>query len=261
MLKLMLESAAQIPEGFEKAYEEKNGKFYLKLDEDVVPKKDLGEFRDNNIQLMKEKDALAKQLQKFDGVNLEEYQEALKLKQAAAEKKLLEQGDVEKLVQTRTERMRSDFDGQTQALNAKIQGLEEERNGLSQQLSSVLIDSQIQAAVNEVGRPREGAMQDIMNRGRSLFKLQDGEPVPVGNDGKPIYGKDGKAPMTFVEWATGLQETAGFLFESATGGGSQGNRSSTGGAQSTKVIAPNDPVAFGDNLESIAKGETTVAVQ
>jgi len=257
MLKLVVDSADQIPEGFASAYEEKNGKLCLKLDDDVVPKTQLGEFRDNNIQLMKVKEELEKKLKQFDGVDLTEYKQAMKLKQEAADKKLLEAGEVDKLVNTRVERMKQDFEGQTKALQAKVEELDTERNSLSAQLSTVLIDSQIQQAINEVGKPRQGAMEDIMNRGRSLFKLMDGKPTPIGPDGNPIFGKDGKAPMTFVEWANGLQETAGFLFETASGGGSPGNRSG-GTQQPSKRIAPNDPVAFGNNLEAIASGKATV---
>lgn len=256
MLKMVVDSADQIPEGFADAYEEKNGKFYLKLDDDVVPKSQLGEFRDNNIKLMKDLDSAQGQLKKYEGVDLDEYKQALKLKQEAADKKLLEAGEVDKLVNTRVERMKADFEGQTTALQSKVETLESENSNLNGQLSTVLIDSQIQQAINEVGKPRQGAMEDIMNRGRTLYKLIEGKPTPIGPDGNPIFGKDGKAPMTFVEWATSLQESAGFLFETAAGGGSPGNRS--GGGQPAQRVASNDPIEIGNNLEDIASGKVVV---
>lgn len=256
MFKLVVKSADQIPEGFEDAYEERNGKYHLKLSDEVVPKSQVTEFRDNNIQLMKDKDAIAAQLKQYDGVDLSEYNAAMALKQQADDKKLLNEEGVEKLVEKRVERMRQDFEGQTKALQTKLGTLEEEKGSLTSQLSTVLIDSQIQQAVNEVGKPRQGAMEDIMNRGRSLYKLKDGEPVPIGTDGNPIFGKDGKGTMTFVEWAQGLQETAGYLFETAQGGGSKGNRS--GPTTPTKHISSGDAVEFGNNLEDIAAGKVAV---
>jgi hypothetical protein len=258
MLKLVIDSVDDIPEGMSTAYEEKGGKFHLKLTDEVVPKSQVTEFRNNNINLLKEKEELAAKLGKFDGVDMEAYNKALKAAQDAADNKLLDAGKVDEVVDKRTERMRADFEGQTAALNTRIEALTGDKDKLTGQLSNVLIDSQIQQAINEVGKPRAGATQDILSRGRSLFKLIEGKPVPVGVDGNPIFGKDGKAPMTFTEWATGLKESAGFLFDSASGGGAAGNLS--GGKQVvSKTIASGDPVAFGDNLADIAAGKVAVS--
>lgn len=255
-LKPIVDSADLIPEGLASYYQEKDGKFHLSLDGEFVPKSQVTEFRNNNIQLMKKQEELADKLKQFDGVDLVVYQEALKTKQALEDQKLLDSGKLEELVEKRVERMKADFEGKSAALNSRIEDISTENAGLITRLSSVLIDSQIQQAVNDIGKPREGAIQDILNRGRSLFKLIDGKPTPVGPDGNPIFGKDGKAPMTFYEWAQGLQETAGFLFESASGGGSTGGRQSAGGP--IKTIAAGDPVAFGANLEAIASGKVAV---
>lgn len=256
MFKLVLDSADKIPEGMSSAYKEKDGKFHLKLDDDVVPKGQLKEFRDNNIALMKSKEELEKSLKKFDGIDLDVYKETLKKKRDLDDKKLMDAGKVDELVDKRVERMKADFDGQTKSLNAKIDELSTNNVDLNSHLSSVLIDSKIQQAINEVGKPKGGAMQDILSRGRDLFRLVDGKPVPIGPDKNPIFGKDGKAPMTFVEWASGLRESAGFLFESAQGGGGPGGRGSGDGPG--KTIASGDPVAFGRNLEGIAKGKVAV---
>lgn len=260
-MKMILNSASDIPEGMAKEYVEKDGKFHLVLDKEMVPKADLTEFRNNNINLLKDKETLQTQLTavktKFDGVDLDAYRTAMTLQQEKDDKKLLDADGVEALVDKRTERMRADFEGQNKALLDKNAELTTDNGNLSGQLSNVLIDSQIHLAVNEVGKPREGAMQDILNRGRGLFKLIDGKPTPIGIDNNPIFGKDGKAPMTFKEWANGLQESSGFLFETAIGGGGQGNRS--GGAHNpSKTIAAGDPVAFGNNLENIASGKVAV---
>lgn len=256
-VKLVVTKKEEIPSGMETEYKEKDGKFFLDLDGDVVPKGDLNEFRNNNIELLKEKEKLMKDLAKYEGLDINEIKDALKLKQQKEDQKLIDAGKVDELVEQKVERMRQDFEGKNTALQASLDDLIGERDKLDSQLSNVLIDSQIQAAVNEVGKPRSGAMQDILNRGRSLFKLQDGTPVPVGADGNPIYAKDGKTVMTFKEWAVGLQENAGYLFESASGGGSFGNSNNNNNSGGS-TIRRNDTEAFGRNLEDIAKGKVVV---
>lgn len=257
-IKLVVAKKEDIPSGMEAEYKEKDGQFYLDLDGDVVPKDDLTQFRNNNIELMKEKEKLEKDLSLYNGIDVSEVKEALKLKQQKADQKLIDAGKVDELVEQKVERMKQDLEGRNTALQTTLDDTITERDKLGTQLSTVLIDSQIQAAVNEIGKPKSGAMQDILSRGRSLFKLQDGKPVPIGVDGNPIYAKDGKTVMTFKEWATGLQESAGYLFESAQGGGSFGNNNNNT-HQGGSTIRKNDSEAFGRNLEDIAKGKVTVS--
>lgn len=255
MLKLVLDSADKIPEGFATAYQEKDGKFHLKLDDSVVPKTQLDEFRNNNIDLLKKTEDLTAQLGKFDGVDMDAYQKALKEQQQLDDKTLIDAGKVDELVEKRVERMKADFEGKSKALGLRVDELSTANLTLTGQLSNVLIDSEIQKAVSSVGKVRDGAMQDILNRGRSLFKLIDNKPVPIGVDKNPIFGKDGKAPMTFLEWGTDLLDKAPYLFETASGGGSQGGRTHH---PSSEIVAAGDPVAFGRNLEDIASGKAVV---
>ena len=76
-------------------------------------------------------------------------------------------------------------------------------------------------------------MGDILARGRKVWHLDEtGNPVPKEND-KILYGKDGKAPMTFDEWAIVQMEVASFLFEPSTGGGGGDGRGGAGGKGAT----------------------------
>lgn len=257
MLQLSYSTKEEIPEGSASLYAEKDGKWALQLADNVVPKSQLDEFRSNNIDLLKAKDALAKQLKTFDGVDLDKYNTALKKIQDTDDQNLLDAGKVDELVEKRVERMKSDFDGKSNALGLKIDELGNENSSLKVQLSDVLINSQINQAINEIGRPREGAIQDIIRRGKALYQIVDGTPTPIGPDGNTVFGKDGKQALTFKEWATGLMETAGFLFETATGGGATGNMGNNAGVKS-KIIASGDVEAFGHNLADIAAGKVSV---
>lgn len=257
MLKLSYSTKEEIPEGSASLYGEKEGKWLLLLEDNVVPKAQLDEFRTNNIELLKAKDSLSKQLKTFDGVDLDKYTTALKKIQDSDDQNLLDAGKVDELVEKRVERMKSDFDGKSSALGVKIDGLVDENATLKVQLSDVLINSQINQAINEIGRPRDGAIQDIIRRGKALYQIVDGKPTPIGPDGNTVFGKDGKQALTFKEWATGLMESAGFLFETATGGGATGNSSGNSGVKS-KIINSGDIEAFGNNLADIAAGKVSV---
>lgn len=258
-LKLVVAKKEDIPEGMEKLYKEDGGKWVLDVD-DAVSKDRLTEFRDNNIKLMKEMEKLKADLDKFKGVDLDEYQKAMAALQKLEEQQMINDGKIDELVDKRVERMRADFEGRTNALLKQNEQLATQNATILSDLSNTLIDSKIQAAVLEVGVPRPGAMEDIKNRGHRIFKLVEGKPVPMDAQGNTIFGKDGKAPMTFEEWAQTLFENANYLFEGAAGGGGQGAGRGGGGNQgASKVIASGDPVNFGKHLADIASGKVRVA--
>jgi hypothetical protein len=255
MLKLEVKDKKEIPAGFEAAYEEKDGVFKLKLEDQVVPKSKLDEFRNNNIELQKQIDVLKTEQARFQGVDPVKFKEYAEQIQKMEDKKLIDAGEIDKLVDKRVERMKADFEGQSVAQAQTIEQLKTTNFSLATQLETVLIDSQIQQAVNDTAAARPGAMQDILHRGRRLFKLVEGKVVPLGPDNKPIYGKDGKAPMTFTEWAESLVREAPYLFEANKGGGGRGGGSNQ---PPERIIQGGDPLTFGQNLEAIAAGKVEV---
>lgn len=242
MLKLVVETLDGLSEDIQKLYKKGgDGKFHLQTEEDEGSKKKLQEFRDNNIKLQKELDAIQK---KFGDINLDEIAEMKKKLQAIDDKKMIEAGKIDELVAQKVERMKADFENQikkmTEALNAK----DAELGKTTSRLAEVLIDSEITKAVNGVGVVRKEAMRDIVARGRETWRLEDGKPVPKEGD-KVLYGKDGKQTLTFEEWATALLDTAPFLFESSGGGGAgggkqDGNKGFAGGKIDLSKLPPQE---------------------
>jgi hypothetical protein len=93
----------------------------------------------------------------------------------------------------------------------------------------VLADS-IRAAAIKAGALPEAA-EDIILRARGTFKLSDdGEAIATDRDGEVIYGKDGKTPLSPLEWAESLRETATHLWPRAQGAGQTGDN----GGKATK---------------------------
>lgn len=223
--------------------------------EEAGYKEKLGEFRGNNIKMRKQIEDLQKVADAYKDVDPKKYKEMQKQIQALEDKKLIDEGEIDKLVEQRTERMRSDFEGKRKADEKARKEAEEKAGKLESQLSTVLIDKEVQSAVSSVGAVKKGAMQDVLSRARTVWKLQDGQPVPMEGD-TVRYGKDGKSPMTMGEWAESLLEDAPYLFEGNKGGGAKGG--GEGPTHDGKIIARSDKDGFSRNLDKIAKGEVRV---
>jgi hypothetical protein len=219
-LKQILENLDGVEEALKAFYKKgQDGKYYLDMEADPETKKKLDEFRDNNIRLMKEQEELKK---KYEGVDPEKYKEFAKKMQDIEDKKLLEAGKVDELVAQKTERMRADYENQITKIKEALDGRDKDLTGLQNRLSEVLIDSELTKALTQIGGVKQGAMEDLIARGRRVWKLEDGKPVPKEGD-RILYGKDGKEAMTFVEWAQIQTEVAPYFFEPSNGSGASGN--------------------------------------
>ena len=220
MLKLVIAKLEEVAEGLRDLYKMGgDGKYHLETEEDADAKARLAEFRENNIKLMKERDELEGKLK---GLGDPKEIEAMRKKiQAIDDKQLLAAGEIDKLVEQKTERMKADYENRIQALEKVIEQNKTDLAKTTDHLSSVLIDSEITRAVTATGIPRKGALQDLLARGKRVFKLVEGKPTPMEGD-KVLYGKDAKAPLTFDEWAAIQLELSPYLFEASAGGGSAG---------------------------------------
>ncbi len=179
------------------------------------------------------------------------------MQQDLEDKKMIDAGQLDELLLERTDRMRGDFEGQRESM----QKLLDEANGTSSnyktQLEKVVIDSSIQTAVGNVATVKQGAMQDVLSRAKSVWKLdENGAPLPVDHQGKTIYGKDGSKQVSMEEWAEGLLSEAPYLFEGSKGGGAGGGDHRSSGS---KVLGSNQE-ALSNNLEDIAAGKVEVSL-
>lgn len=215
-LKAFVKSLDEIQESARAFYvEDGNGGF--KLDAEGV--EDVTGLKNSLTAVREELKTLKSDYSKYKDLDPEKAREALKKMEELEDKGLLDAGKVDELVNRRTERMRMDFDSQVKALRGGVEEKDATIKTLSGRLETHLIEQGLIAAVMEVGVPRKSAIQDITSRGRSTWKLdEDGNPVALMSDGSKIYGKDGKAPITMEEWASGLMAEAPHLFEPSTGG-------------------------------------------
>ena len=205
---------AEIPAGLVGEFIEKDGKWIA--DTDVSTHPSFIAVRDKKDELLNETKAAKKERDEarthLDTVkstlgitDLAELPNALKGKQSAAKE------DVEKLLAERTTAMKTEYEG-------KIKDLETGRAQDQAHLQTVLIDNTITAEATKAG-VLPTAIPDVLGRGRALYKLVDGKPVPMEGD-KVLYGKDGLNPMPVSEWFGRLTTEAPHLFNPSQGGNS-----------------------------------------
>eukprot|EP00659_Diplonema_papillatum_P005151 gene5151-7885_t len=117
------------------------------------------------------------------------------------ETKLIAEGKLDEVITRRTERLRTDYDTKLAAEKARADKAEQFAAKYS---DKVLADS-IRAAAIKAGALPEAA-EDIILRARGTFKLsEDGEAIATDRDGEVVYGKDGKTPLSPLEWAESLR--------------------------------------------------------
>jgi hypothetical protein len=233
-VKLVLKSLDGMPEALSECYEKRDdGNFYLMaegLPELEAMKTKVTEFRENNIKLLKENDQLKADLGKFKDVNLDEYTDLRTKKKLFDENKMYDDNKIEELVQSRTGRMRGDFENQIAALQKAGNEKEAILKLLHNELAKEKIDNEIQKHVTSVAVPAKGAMEDIIRCGRAVFTMNENRlPVALDANGHVIPGKDGVTPLSISEWAAELPKTKSHFFMPSDGMGSGGGDRNGGG--------------------------------
>jgi hypothetical protein len=243
-LKTRIKSLEEVPEAVREFYTEQDGEFFLPV-EGMVPKDKLDEFRTNNVELKKQLEALE---EKFDGVDPEVFRELSTKAQKERDKKLIDSGKVEEMVNERVNAVKSGFEKERK-------GLDESNRKLTIQLEGLLIDNAVRDASAKSG-VRSGAVDDVLLRARQVFKIIDGRAVAYDGD-KQIFGATGN-PITVAEFITEkLAPTATHLFEPSKGSDSKKAEGSSSGGSG--AIDRADGKAFLANLGDIAAGKKQVA--
>src|SRR5262249_46629226 len=214
-------SRAELPAGFESHYTERDGAFVLDVS-GAVDKDKLDEFRSNNKALNEQ---LRELTRRFDGIDPVKARELLAKAQELEDAQLVKAGDVEKLVESRLKKLKTDLEGRLQATST-------ERDRLGAELAEIRINQKVIEAASKEGL-RATAIPDLVSRTRSVFRLVDGQPRAFEADGKtPRLTKEGE-PLTLEGWSTQLVAEAPHLFVGTAGSGAVG--SGSGGVSSGGV--------------------------
>lgn len=218
----------QIPEGLREDAKQVDGKFVVNL----VPAKKLTEFRDNNINLSRERDELKS---KYEAVIpligddptkfATELNELRSTAQLVKDGKLKGSEAIQAEVENRIKTQRETLEGQLREAGQKLQATDSDRNQWKTKYEKSVLHQKITNAVigkDSVANPE--ALPDILARAEQLFVVQpDGNIVPKKGD-TIIYGSDGASPMSPTEWLTKLVSESPYLGKSSAGGGANGGR-------------------------------------
>jgi hypothetical protein len=180
-------------------------------------KSKLDEFRSNNVKLMKDMETLSA---KFDGIDLDGYQDMVKQQQSMKDKKLLDAGKIDELLEERTKSMR-------ELHNKELEKVQGTNKTLNTQLETLVIDNAVRDSAAKSGVVDTG-IDDVLLRSQSVFSLKDGKAVPHDRDGNVIYGEGNSEPMSVQEWVKVQMEVAPHLFKSSQGGGSEHGKNFSG---------------------------------
>jgi hypothetical protein len=187
-LKFKYKSKDEVPAEHSALYVERDGAFFLDA-EGPVDKGRVDEFRTNNLALKKQLDDLAA---KYEGIDPDAVKTLLAEKAKLEDQKLLKEGELEKLVESRTRSLKSDLEKQ-------VAELATERDSLLSRLVEIEINQGVTLAATKRGL-RPTAIPDAVARARKVFQLVKGVPTAFEPDGKSArYGRDGVTPLTLDE--------------------------------------------------------------
>src|SRR5207253_253590 len=118
-LKFKLKSKDEVPAELQSHYVERDGAFFLDAD-GIADKSKLDEFRTNNVALLKQLDDLTK---KFEGIDPDQARQLERSKRELEEKAALKAGEVDKVVASRVQSIKSDLErtsAERDALNVRL---------------------------------------------------------------------------------------------------------------------------------------------
>ena len=208
MLKFRIDKTAhETLTDIEKALYKADGDDYILQVEGVVDKNRLDEFRNKNVDLLKEMD-------KFKNIDIDKYNLALEQEQKLKDKQLIDAGDIETLLQQKTSVITSDYE-------AKILALTEKLDSNTAQHNSMIGKYEIEGVANRAfteNKISPDAVNAVMSQIKAKFVIENGSVVAKDGD-KIITGKNGN--LTISEFVQSQPEI--FKIQSSGGGGNGSN--------------------------------------
>ena len=268
-MKTVVSTLDGVPEALRGEYEEKDGRFVLKVEGEVagyVPASELAsangrvvEFRDRNVELLKGVAKLAgveqatdltpleSLLEKYKGVDPEEFKslkaEAEKLKKKGVNKS----DDLDATIKAAVDA----------ALHPVKEALESERK-VRKQAQAQIDDATLRQAVGDRfvkagGKPK--AVDYMVGQAKDVFHVESGEVKAKPNR---FSAKAPGEPLSIEEWLLSMVTEADFAFEPSKGGGSSGSTDRGGVPAGVKQLVDPTPQQLGQHMKEISKGEMVV---
>ena len=266
-LKPVIDSLDQVDESLRPHYtSNSDGKFILTLDgqlpnyvDQVTHNEQLNkvtEFRNNNIQLLEERDGLkqlAEKAQAFGSIAPEEAHAAIQQRQELESKGVKKSSDVQAVVDAALARFK---DTEFKAVQAQLTATNEARKAAEQQVT----EQQMTASIGQVFKAaggQDGAEAFIVSRAREKFEIQDG--VLQAKTGQYSVEKPGE-PLPLEEWMASQTKEVGFAFGRSSGTGTPPDAGAMHSTVPTgvKLLIDPSPQELGQYGHEIASGKMRV---
>lgn len=242
-LKFKVTSLEGLDDSVKALYKEVDGGFQLDV-EGVAPKERVNEFRENNVQLMKEIDSIK---QTLGGIDVTAFNEFMNKQADNKEQELLKAGKIDELVALRSEAMKTKYETQ-------IQSLTNNNSQLNERLRTTLIDGELSKIAVSAG-VKSTAVDDVLLRGKNMFSLGDDGSVVARNGEQVKYNADNK-PYSINDFVSDLKTSAPHLFTESTGGGVNNTKVNKNNVNVQSTVAKDDKRNW--DLDKIISGEQKV---
>lgn len=215
------------PEDFREHLEQVDGGFELS----VVPKKVHDGFRENNINLARERDGLKVQVEGLTaivGPDADKFKGELGELRATAQKvadgKLQGSEAIETEVRKRVGQREQGWNDEKRQLTGQLEQAQSTSKDWEGKFKGASLDNAVAAMVSAADSGfNPSAAPDVQARARQVFQVQeDGSLVPKKGDGIIYSKKEAGVPMSLKEWGAGLLEEAPHFGKSSVGGGANG---------------------------------------
>ena len=259
-MKTVIDSIGDIAEPLREHYEERGGKFYLKLDdqphgfvktEDLLASNaKLVEFRDNNIRLLKEADAIKVIQSKFDGIDPVAAKEALEKVKRLGAKGVDSAEDLDT-------KLRAMLDAAVKPIQGELAAQKEMVAAERRRADEFLLHSKIGEVFSKEGG-KVNATDFVVGLAKELFEVKDS--MVVAKTGKFSTVSPGE-PLTIKEWlSTTVAKDHDYTFTPSNGGGApviKGSQSVRPKSGQTLLTNPT-PQELGANAKGIREGTVKV---
>lgn len=170
------------------------------------------------------------------------------------ETKLIAEGKIDEVVERRVTAMKTDLETRLAAATDKLAGLEETNGSLSGKVKRLIVDGMVRQAGSEL-KMVPSAFDDAIARAGNVFELDENDnPVARDGSGTLLIGKDGKTPITTVEWLESMKPAAPHWFPAPSGAGAGGGSGSGQGNPFTLSRSEaRDPSAYRAAKDAAAK--------
>lgn len=221
---IKFKSAAEVPEGLKA--EEKEGVFVV----DVVEKSKLDEFRNNNVNLARERDELKNKVEVYAAVVGDdpdafkgELGELRNVSQQVKDGKLKGSDAVEQEVARRVASVKEGYDGQIRTLTQERDRERQDKTALDGELRRSIVNQAVNEAIlaSDSGI-NPAAAPDILARAHNLYTVTPERKLVPKNGDAVVYGQDGVSPMPVKEWLQKLVVEAPHFSLNSSGGGASG---------------------------------------